>query len=131
LVEFILSLPILLFILGGILDLGLYLQVYADVQSAVRDACRSASTVTDRDIPADGLEIEAAAEFQARAFLEASWLHCGDGCYVTSDWFYDETLGYYMLIVDVHYPYAPALGVLPGLRSGIDAHFSTVTVEQN
>jgi len=131
LVEFMFSLPILLFVLGGIFDLGMYLQTYADVHSAVRDACRSASTVTDPDIPADGLEIEDAARAQTLTFLEASWLHCGDGCTVVADWFYDENLQYFMLSVDVHYPYAPPLGVLPALSEGIEASFSTVTVEQN
>ncbi|MBW1878184.1 MAG: pilus assembly protein [Deltaproteobacteria bacterium] len=131
LLEFTLSLPILLFLLGGIFDLGFYLQAYADVQSAVRDACRSASTVTDADIPADGLEIEEAARGQTLAFLEASGLHCGDGCTVLADWFYDEPLDYWMLSVNVHYPHTPILGVLPALRNGINAQFSTVTVEQN
>ena len=131
LVEFMLSLPILLFVLGGIFDLGMYLQTYADVHSAVRDACRSASTITDPDVPADGLEIEYAARTQTLEFLEASWLHCGEGCTVVADWFYDDTLEYYMLSVDVQYPYTPPLGVLPALRNGIGASFSTVTVEQN
>lgn len=129
-IEFALAVPVILLLVGGIIDLSMYMSVYSAVTSAARDGCRYGATINDYDVPADGDELEAAAVAQARTSLENAGYTCGGGCSITAAW-NDDRSTYEMLTVTVDYPWRPFMNIVPGLTGTVHGEFVSVTQEQN
>jgi hypothetical protein len=103
-VEFALTLPVMLLVVMGIVELSLLMHRVHQVTRAARDACRLGAGVLEGTDPT-GDEIELAAEDQALAILAAQAVDCGGGCDVDATWF--ENDGWMLLRVDIEVPYDP------------------------
>ncbi len=115
-VEFALTLPVLLLVFAGIVDLSLYVHARHDVQRAAREGARLAATTRDPD--GTGAS-EAAGRAQALAVLDALGTDCGGGC--TADAERRVTDGWGMVRVRVSAPWTAPVGLVPGLAGSVSA----------
>jgi hypothetical protein len=126
-VEFALTLPVMLLVVMGIVELSLLMHRVHQVTRAARDACRLGAGVLEGTDPT-GDEIELAAEDQALAILAAQAVDCGGGCDVDATWF--ENDGWMLLRVDIEVPYDPFSGLLPMLPESTRGSFTMLTQQQ-
>ncbi len=125
--EFALWLPVIMVLLGGILDVGWYLSRQQNVIRAARDGARIGSTVLEDQTDNRGAQIEAAAEAQAKLVLDGLGMPCGTGCEV--DALYEQSTGRAAVVVTVRYPFGPLVGVVP-LPTHLAAQFTMMTQQQ-
>ena len=135
LIEFALSFPSLLTVLGGVLALSSYISQLHVVSRAARDGARVGS-VTLEGPDGDGSLIEAASVLQAQAVLDTTGYHCAGeasttaddnaNCNVSARWWYDDP--YHYVTVDVIYPLD--VGAMPGFPENVSASFTMLTQQQ-
>lgn len=126
-IEFALTLPFMLLILMGIVELSLLQSRMYVISRAARDACRIGSGVLEGPDP-DGDDIKAAAIAHAQEVLANASVDCGGGCDVSAVW-YDEG-GWMMLKVQVGVPYTPYTGLLPMIPNITRGEFTMLTQQQ-
>lgn len=127
-IEFALTLPFMLAITLGIVELSILQTRMYLISRAARDACRIGSGVIE-GYGANGDQIEAAAIAHARDVLANGGVGCGSsGCDITAEWFEDS--GWKMLRVNVGVPYQPFTGVLPMIPTITTGTFVMVTQQQ-
>jgi len=126
-VEFALTLPFMLSVALGIIELSLLQSRMYVISRAARDACRVGSGVLEGTVPTGDL-IEAAAVSHARFVLDTAGVDCHTGCDIRADWF--EQDGWRMLRVDVGVPYTPFTGLLPMIPATTTGEFVMLTQQQ-
>ncbi len=126
-VEFALTLPFLLLVVMGIIELSLLMHRAHQITRVARDACRIGSGVLEGVAPT-GDEIEAAAIDHAEFALETLGVDCGAGCTIDATWYEDE--GWMLLRVEVDVPYDPFTGLLPFLPDSTHCGFVMLTQQQ-
>jgi Flp pilus assembly protein TadG len=85
-IEFAFTLPFLLFVALGVVELSLLMHRTHVVTRAARDACRTGALVIEGPEPT-GAQIEAAAAEHALFALQAAHVPCEEGCSVHTEWF--------------------------------------------
>lgn len=125
--EFALTLPVLILVLGAVVELSLYISHFHQIQRASRDGARVGS-ITLEGATADGTQITAAAEAQAIDVLESAGLPCEANCKVKAEWV--EKDGWMFVEVVVVYPYASFTSILPSLSEDTTATFRMMTQQQ-
>jgi Flp pilus assembly protein TadG len=123
-VELALVVPILVWLLGAVVDVSAWLRLAGDVRRAARDGAFAAADASD---PSGTGTVEATARAAARASLEAME-RCGGACAVDATWA-PGPAGWTVEVV-VEAPFSPIVGVVPGLRSGARARCVALTREQ-
>lgn len=127
-IEFALTLPFMLLVALGIIELSLLQSRMYLLSRAARDGCRIGSGVIEGP-GADGSEIKAAALAHAQQVLDNAGVACGsDGCELSADWYEDE--GWMMLRVQVGVPYTPFTGLLPMIPTVTTGQFTMLTQQQ-
>ncbi len=126
-VEFALTLPFLLLVVMGIIELSLLMHRAHQITRVARDACRIGSGVLEGVEPT-GDDIEAAAIDHASFALETLGVDCGSGCDVDATWYEEE--GWMLLRVEVDVPYEPFTGLLPFLPETTHCGFVMLTQQQ-
>lgn len=127
--EFGLLFPVLILIFGAIVDLSFYVTRMGLANSAARDACRTAAVVNDPDSPADGDELEIAGE-QIGDLVLAQGLPSCTTCDVTVTWVNEASPNLDIVRCSATVPFAPMVGVVPGLTGPVVARFSQMSQEQ-
>lgn len=125
--EFALCLPVILLVIGGIVDLSAFVELTQVASRAARDGARIGATVIEGDDPT-GEGIEAAAVEQAELLLAEAGRPCGAGCDITADWVAIDGAMY--VRVDVRYPYEPWVGLSRFLADHAGAEFVMMTQQQ-
>ncbi|NOY28445.1 MAG: pilus assembly protein [Oligoflexia bacterium] len=126
-IEFAFTLPFMLTILMGIVELSLLQTRMYLISRAARDACRIGSGVIE-GADADGTEIKAVAVAQAREVLNNADVDCNSGCDISATWF---PQGDWMVLrVDVGVPYQPFTGLLPMIPDMTRGNFVMLTQQQ-
>ena len=125
--EFALTTPVLLFVVLGVVELGLLMHEQHVVRGVARDAARLASGVMEGPEPTGAL-IEDAAIAHARFALAEVGQPCTSGCRFVARW--QERDGFMMIRVEVGVPHTPFTGFLPGLPDTADGAFTLVTQQQ-
>ena len=115
-VEFALTLPVLLLVFAGMVDLSLYVHARHDVQRAAREGAHFAAMT--RDLDGSGTA-EAAGRTQALAALDALDADCGGGCTVDAE--RQTADGWSMVRVRVTAPWTAPVGLVPGLAAQVSA----------
>ena len=108
--EFAFWLPVIMALVGGIIDVGWYLSRYQNVVRSARSAARAgAATIEDNGV-VPGTQIEAAAEAQAKMTLAGVNMPCTptNGCVVDAVWDTSSTRS--AVVVTVTYPSQPMVG---------------------
>jgi Flp pilus assembly protein TadG len=124
-IEFALCIPILCFVIAGVVDIGMYLSLTQLLSRAARDGARVGASTLEGIAP-DGTLIEAAAINQAQLLLNEAGLSCV-GC-VVADWVtIDATED---IFVEVDYPYVPFFGGFAQISGDATADFTMMTQEQ-
>jgi Flp pilus assembly protein TadG len=126
-IEFALCLPLLLLVIGAVVDLSRYISTLEFVSRAAREGARVGSTVIEGATPTGDL-IEAQARSQAMILLEEMGHVCGANCAVTAEWLAIDTEWYVRVQVD--YPYEPAVGLVTYLPDHASADFTMLTQQQ-
>jgi len=126
-VEFALTLPFLLFVVMGIIELSLLMHRAHQITRIARDSCRIGSGVLEGVEPT-GDEIEAAAIEHAEFALQTLEVDCGSGCDVEATWY--ESEGWMLLRVEVDVPYEPYTNMLPFLPDSTHCGFVMLTQQQ-
>jgi Flp pilus assembly protein TadG len=126
-IEFALCLPIVLAILGAVVDLSFYISTIEFVSRAAREGARVGSTVIEGATPT-GDQIEAEAESQTAILLTEMGHACGANCTVQADWLQIDTEWYVRVRVD--YPYEPIVGLAAYLPDYATAEFTMLTQQQ-
>ena len=127
-VEFALTLPFLLAVLMGIVEMSLLQSRMYVINRAARDGCRVGAGVLEGGSP-DGTQIRAAANVAAQQVLDDAGVTCGSvGCDIQSTWFLQD--GWMMLRVEVGVPYQPFTNLLPMIPIMTRGQFVTLTQQQ-
>ena len=126
-VEFALTLPVLLLVVIGVIELSLLMHRSYATTRVARDACRIGSGVLEGVDPT-GEFIELAAEDHATFALEAAGIDCGAGCDIDATWY--ESEGWMLLRVDVDVPYQSFTRLLPMLPDTTHGGFVMLTQQQ-
>lgn len=127
-IEFALTLPFLLLVIMGIVELSILQTRMYLITRAARDACRIGSGVIE-GVDADGTQITAAANLHAQEVLTNGGVTCGSaGCDINSVWY--EADGWMMLRVEVGVPYAPFTGLMPMIPDVTRGQFVMLTQQQ-
>lgn len=126
-IEFALTLPFLLYVTLGIVELSLLMHRSYVVSRAARDACRTGALVIEGQNPTGDL-IENAAVEEAAFALQAAGVPCGVGCTISATW--SEREGWQMLEVGILVPYAPVTRLFPMLPHHSVGHFIMLTQQQ-
>ena len=126
--EFALTMPSLLLVILGIVELSLLMHRHDVVTRCARRAARMASGVLEGVEPT-GDEVEEAAVDHATFALDAAGVSCGAGCMVDAEWFEDDE-GWWMVAVDVEVPYQPFTQLFPILPDATRGHFVMLTQQQ-
>lgn len=127
--EFLLTAGFLLLIVAGIVELSLLMQQSHLVTRAARDAARTGAGVSEGSDPT-GDEIEAAAIEHALFALQAAGIDCDSSCELSAEWFEHPTAHWMLLRVEVGVPYAPLMGLLPGVPTMTRSDFVALTQQQ-
>jgi hypothetical protein len=126
--EFALTLPFLLAVLLGIVELSMLMHRHYVISRSARDACRVASGVVEGMEPTGAL-IEAAALDHARFALQSADLDCDLlRCELLADW-HDED-GRMLLTVEVSVPYTPVTRLFPLVPDETRRRFTMLTRQQ-
>ena len=123
--EFALTLPVVMFVLAGILEYGWYLFQLSNVVHALRDGTRIGVTVPlSSDTPPT-----TRAEEHARAVMNGLGVPCedGDGCIVTAIISPSDEFDVLNLTIEVDY--TPIVGLLPA-PSLLQGTFTMMMQEQ-
>ena len=115
-VEFALTLPVLLLVFAGIVDLSTYVHARHDVQRAAREGARLAAATRDPDGTGAA---EAAGSAHALAVLDAVGTPCGSGCTAEAERLRAD--GWGMVRVRVTAPWTAPVGLVPGLADSVSA----------
>jgi|JI10StandDraft_1071094.scaffolds.fasta_scaffold360308_1 hypothetical protein len=127
-VEFALTLPFLMFLTMGIIELSMLMHRNYIVSRAARDAARIASGVMEGANP-NGNLIEAAAEEQAGFVLQAAGIDCDDlDCEIIAEWI--ELDDWMMVQVTVGVPYTPFTELFPLVPEMTARSFTMLTQQQ-
>lgn len=127
--EFALTFPVFLAIIGGIVELGMFVSFHHIIARAARDGARVGSVTIEGADPTGSL-IEAEAVEQAEFVLETMGHPCEDPCTVEADWHAGED-GYQYVTVTVLFPYQGVTGLLPYLNDVLsEADFTMLTQQQ-
>lgn len=127
-IEFALTLPFMLLVALGIIELSLLQSRMYVISRAARDGCRIGSGVIEGP-GADGSEIKAAAVAHAQQVLDNAGISCGsDGCDISATWYEDE--GWMMLKLSVGVPYTPFTGLMPMIPTLTTGEFVMLTQQQ-
>ena len=126
-VEIALCLPILLILVGAVIDLAVFVRNIAFVSRAAREGARVGSSVMEGPAPTGAL-IEQAAEDQAVLLLDELGHTCGLACNVTANWLLVETT--WFVKVEVSIPFSPAVGLVRFLPDVATARFTMMTQQQ-
>lgn len=126
-VEFALTLPILILLFAGVVELCLLMHRVQLLSRVARDACRIGSGVIEGADPT-GDEIEATATEHALAVLEQQNIPCDAGCRVAAEWL--RRGDWMMLQVEVEVPYQPVTGFLPSIAPSTSGSFVMLTQQQ-
>lgn len=127
-IEFGLTLPFLLFVVLGVVELGALMHRAHVMSRVALDACRTASSVIE-GIEPTGDQIEDAAIVEARFALQAAGVDCQGQCMVTADW-HRVNSKWMMLTVTVDAPYNAVSGYLPMIPRMSHGAFTMVTQQQ-
>ena len=127
--EFAFWLPVILTLLGGIIDVGWYLSCYQNVVRAARSGARLGSATLEPNGTPSGSEIEASAIAQAELVLEGVGMECTptNGCNIDAVW--DTSSGRAAIVVTVSYPFDALVGIVP-VPDPIVAQFTMMTQQQ-
>lgn len=127
-IEFALTLPFMLLVTLGIVELSILQTRMYLISRAARDACRIGSGVIE-GVDADGSQITAEATAHARDVLTNGGISCGSaGCDIDATWY--EADGWMMLRVEVGVPYSPFTGLMPMIPSVTTGQFVMLTQQQ-
>lgn len=126
-IEFAITLPVLLTIFIGVVEISLLLSRQYLINRAARDACRVGSTVIEGVDPTGDL-IERAAEDHARFVLLSAGLTCAGGCIIDAEWY--ELHSWYVLYVTVDMPYRSLTGLTPFMPDHTRGEFTMLTQQQ-
>ena len=127
--EFAFWLPVVMTLLGGIVDVGWYLSCYQNIVRAARSGARvGAATLEDNGV-VEGSQIEAAAISQAELVLDGVGMECTptNGCDIDAVW--DTSSGRAAIVVSVSYPAETLVGIVP-VPDPITAQFTMMTQQQ-
>lgn len=128
-IEFALTAPILVLLVGGIIELSAFLSLCHVVARAARDGARVGSITLEGVSPTGDL-IAAAAVAQSTAVLEAVGDGVPDGTAISAEWAQGED-GWYYVTVDITYPYVAISQILPQLEElDVQARFVMMTQQQ-
>ena len=127
--EFAFWLPVIMTLLGGIIDVGWYLSCYQNVVRAARSGARLGSATLEPNGTPAGTVIEAAAIAQAELVLEGVGMECTptNGCLIDAVW--DISSGRAAVVVTVSYPFDALVGIVP-VPDPIVAQFTMMTQQQ-
>ena len=127
--EFAFWLPILMLLIGGIVDLAWFMSRHQNVVRAARDGARLGATVLEDQDVVKGSQIEAAAEEQADLVLLGLGMDCENipGCTISA--LYDNTTGRAAVVVTVHVPFEPLVGIAP-VPTELAAQFAMMAQQQ-
>lgn len=126
--EFAFTLPILLLVMLGIVEMSLLMHRMHVVTRAARDGCRTGAGVFEGPNPTGDL-ISAAAVEQSLLSLQAAGVDCNAvTCDVDTLWF--ERDGWWLLRVDVGVSYAPLTGWLDLVPQMTRSDFVMLTRQQ-
>jgi len=127
--EFAFWLPVIMALVGGIIDVGWYLSRYQNVVRSARSGARAgASTIEDNGV-VPGAQIEAAAVAQAKMVLGGVDMPCTptNGCIIDAVWDTSSTRA--AIVVTVTYRSQPMVGIVP-IPANVVAQFSMMTQQQ-
>ena len=128
-IEFALTMPVLLAVILGIVELSLLIGRSYVVSRAARDGCRVGAGVLEGVDPT-GEEIEQAATVAAETALAAAGINCDSTpCSISARWFQDDS-GWYMVEVDVSVAYEPFSTFLPSVPVQTAYSFKMLTQQQ-
>lgn len=126
-IEFALCIPLVLAILGAVVDLSYYISTIEFVSRAAREGARVGSTIIEGATPT-GDQIEAEAEAQTAVLLGEMGHPCGANCTVQAEWLLIDTEWYVRVRVD--FPYEPVVGLAAYLPDHATAEFTMLTQQQ-
>lgn len=126
--EFALSFPVFLAIIGGIVELGMFVSFHHIIARAARDGARVGSVTIEGADPTGSL-IEAEAVEQAEFVLETMGHPCEETCTVEAEWT-THADGYRYVTVTVTFPYQGVTGMLPYLNDAQSAADFTMLTQQ-
>ncbi len=126
--EFALTFPVFLAIVGGIIELGMYVSFHHIIARAARDGARVGSVTIEGNDPTGDL-IESEAIDQAEFVLETMGHTCTGGCDVSASWA-TRPDGYHYITVTVEYPYQGVTGLLPFLNDTVSVGSFTMLTQQ-
>lgn len=112
-VEFVITVPLLILLLFGGLELSLLLERTGAVEAAALVGAQAGAAVREAP-PATGTLIEAEAVARAEEALVAHGILCDSGCSVTASW--ESVDGWWMVRVTIQAPYSQlsSYGWIPG-----------------
>jgi Flp pilus assembly protein TadG len=126
-IEFALATPLVLMVLAGIVDGGLFMITRHAASRAARDGARVGAITTETP-PADGSEIEANALAAAKASLVAGGYTAAQ-CDVDVRW-WDDTDGRSWLTVRVEIQHTSIFGTYSAFSQDVKNQFIIYTQEQ-
>jgi len=126
-IEFGLTLPFLLFLLLGVVEMSLLMHRNYIVSRVTRDACRIGSAVVEGVSPT-GDQIEAAAMEHVTFALQTAGINCSARtCQALADWHRED--GWWVLTVTVRVGYRPLTRLFPTPRMS-QFRFTMLTQQQ-
>ena len=129
-VEFALTLPVLLILIAGIVELGMFVSFHHVIGRAVREGARVGSTTIEGDSPTGDI-IEAEAIAQTEFVLATLGYPCTGNCDVDAEW-HVRADNYRYLTVSVEFPYDSVTGLLAFLDDILaEASFTMLTQQQD
>ncbi len=126
--EFALCFPVFLAIVGGVVELSMFVSFHHVLARAARDGARVGSITIEGSDPTGAL-IEAEAEEQAEFVLDTMGYPCEGGCDVDAEWAARED-GYHYITVSVSYPYRGITGLVPYLDDTVSVGTFTMLTQQ-
>jgi len=108
-VEFALSLPVLLVLVAVIIEFGWYVSRTLVVSRAAHDAARYGASVYEAPTSPPGTLSVPAAEGFALQILLGAGMPCGGGCTISA---HVDTSPFETIRVEVDYPYQPIFGLV-------------------
>lgn len=124
-IEFALTLPVPVLLLGAVLELGSFISYRESAACAVHDAARLAAALPQTDDDAPTADIEEKAIEKATSMLATSGLTCEAGCTIRTQ--VDTSGAAETLTLSVRMDYLPLFSLLPAPESIEVSH--TVVLE--
>ena len=126
-IEFALSLPVIILVIAGIVDLSSYLTAIYNIERACRDAARVGAITID-GTPPIGDDMQAAAVTHVTDVLRH--IHLDPARARTATSWQIGPQGYFYLTVSLDYPFTAPFGLFPHVDDGLSASFTTMTLVQ-